>query len=129
MAAELQQIRLLIADTASPSIFTDGELQSFLDLWVETGGTPAREDIFRASADALEAIAISEVLIAKKIRTQDLSTDGPAVAEALRKLAASLRARAEEEDAKNGGIFEVYDSRGGSSLEGEEYRYGSAFGY
>lgn len=125
MDAAIKQIRLLIADTASPSIFTDEELQTYLDIWAGDGA-PSRGDVFRAAADALEAIAISEVLIAKKIRTQDLTTDGPAVAEALRKLAASLRQRAEDEDAAANGIFEIY-SPGGGRNEGEEYKYGSPF--
>lgn len=127
MAVATQQMRLLIADTASPSLFTDEELQTYLDLWAGDEA-PRRVDIFRASADVLEAIAISEVLIAKKIRTQDLSTDGPAVAEALRKLALGMRQRADDEDAANGGVFEIYDSRESYGQEGEESRYGSAFG-
>lgn len=44
-----------------------------------------------AAARALDIIAASEVLVSKKIRTQDLSTDGPAVAAALRAQAAALR--------------------------------------
>ena len=44
-----------------------------------------------AAADALETIAVSEVLVSKKIRTQDLTTDGPAVSAELRALAKRLR--------------------------------------
>ena len=52
------------------------------------------------AARALRTIAASEVLLAKKITTQDLSTDGPAVAAELRKQAAGLRARADQQSAK-----------------------------
>ncbi|MGG5257464.1 hypothetical protein [Phycicoccus avicenniae] len=61
-----------------------------------------------AAADALEAIAVSEVLVAKKIRTQDLTTDGPAVSAELRALAQRHRelAAAGTDD----GIFDVVDT-------------------
>lgn len=48
------------------------------------------------AADCLDAIATSEALIQKKIRTLDLQTDGPAVADALRKAAEALRAQVAE---------------------------------
>lgn len=51
------------------------------------------ENVNRATARALRIIATSEVLVAKKIRTQDLSSDGPAVA-------AELRAQADEYDGR-----------------------------
>lgn len=51
-----------------------------------------------AAARALEIIAASEVLVGKKIRTQDLQTDGPAVAAELRSQAAALRAEVATED-------------------------------
>lgn len=47
-----------------------------------------------AAAAALETIARSEALVSKKISTQDLSTDGPAVAKELRESAKALRAQA-----------------------------------
>lgn len=126
MATALDQIRLLIADTATPQLLTDDQIQSMLDLW--TGSEdPTRVDIFRAAADSLDTIAVSEVLVAKKIRTQDLSTDGPAVAAALQKRAADLRKRADDEEAADAGIFEIYDSRGAGRLEAEESRYGSTW--
>ena len=49
-------------------------------------------------APALDAIATSEALISKAIRTQVLSTDGPKTADALRKHAATLRAEADRDD-------------------------------
>ena len=51
----------------------------------------------RAAAAALGAIAASEVLVSKKIRTLDLQTDGPAVAAELRAAAKALRDQAASE--------------------------------
>lgn len=86
---DIGKVRLLIADVdEANALFEDASIQAFLDLW---GGS-----VFRAAAQAAEAIAVSEVLISKKIRTQDLATDGPAVTKELRELAASLRERATE---------------------------------
>ena len=89
MVSSESQVRLLIADT-DRDIFEDGEIKSFLTI---NDGS-----IKRAAADALDTIASSEALLSKKISTQDRSTDGPAVADALRKHADALRARAKEEE-------------------------------
>lgn len=77
-------VRLLIADLnhADP-LFSDADLLAVLA--TESG------NVKLAAATALEIIARSEVLISKKITTQDLSTDGPAVAAELRAQAKSLR--------------------------------------
>lgn len=90
-STEILTVRLLIADPGDPlhgatTLLSDEQLQAFLDL--------EGNSIKRAAADALEAIAVSETLVSKKITTQDLSTDGPAVAKALRDQAASLREQA-----------------------------------
>lgn len=87
----VDQVRVLIVDvdTASP-LFTDDQLRTYLSL--------NGDNVRRAAADALEAIAVSEVLVSKKIRTQDLSTDGPAVSAELRALAKQLRAQADADD-------------------------------
>jgi len=89
MEAKPDQVRLLIGDT-DQEIFSDTELSNFLEINVGS--------VKRAAADALDTIASSEALLSKKITTQDRSTDGPAVAEALRKHADALRARAREEE-------------------------------
>lgn len=86
-ASPLGQVRLLTADTDETArLLSDEQLGAFLSM--------NSQSVLLAAADALETIATSESLISKKIRTQDLSTDGPAVATDLRKQAASLRARA-----------------------------------
>lgn len=64
-------------------LLSDDQLQDFLDL---EGGT-----VKLAAADALDSIAASQALIQKKIKSLDLQTDGPALAEALHKLSAELR--------------------------------------
>lgn len=95
--ADIDTVRLLIADTSTDEtkrLFTDAQLASFLAL---NGGR-----VKKAAADALDAIAISEVLVSKKIRTQDLATDGPAVAAELRAQAKRLRDQDAEEDEENG---------------------------
>lgn len=94
-------VRLLITDTdeAFP-LFTDEQVRALL----------AMEDgvVKRAAAAALETIATSETLIGKKISTQDLSTDGPAVATSLMARAKVLR---EQADAADGGVVNA-DSYG-----------------
>lgn len=108
------QVRLHTADldTANP-IVSDEIIAGYLTL--------NGDDVLLAAADVLDAVATTELLLAKKIRTQDLSTDGPAVAAELRKKAAELRDRAYETSGAatwfNAVGFEPY-----GHLEGVEYR-------
>lgn len=89
---DIAYVRLLIGDAATEPILSDFEL----DVLVRRAGG----SLLYAAADALDAIAASEALISKKIIAPDLSTDGPAVAAELRKQAAGLRARADQQSAK-----------------------------
>lgn len=94
------QVRLLISDVASSPadwLLTDEQVNAYLTI---NGGV-----IKLAAADALDAIASSETLVSKAIRTQDLATNGPAVAQALRAHAATLRDHAAQADAD--GLFDV----------------------
>lgn len=107
---EQRRVRLLVADTDPANrFFSTLQLADFLAM----NGDSVR----RAAAQALDVWAANEAMVSKKIRTQDLSTDGPAVAEALRKLAAELRRQADqgEGDAESSGFevveFEPYPSR------------------
>jgi len=78
------KVRLLIADTDPDNeLLTDEQIEGFLSI--------ENDRIKRAAASALDAIAASEVLVSKKIRTLDLQTDGPAVAAELRAQAKQLR--------------------------------------
>lgn len=83
---DVADVRHLIADLDPDArMFTDEQVGTYLRL---NGGA-----VRLAAADMLDAIAVSEVLVSKVIRTQDLSTDGAKVADSLMKRAASLRSR------------------------------------
>lgn len=85
------QVRLLIADTSETApILTDSQISGYLSLNADS--------VRRAAADALDAIASSETLVSKVIKTQDLSTNGPAVAADLRAHADRLRQIAADTD-------------------------------
>ncbi len=81
---QIEWVRLLIDDPETGGVFDLSEIRLFLT----TAGHP-----LLAAADALDVLATSEVRLSKKITTQDLTTDGPAVAAELRKQAEALRAR------------------------------------
>lgn len=85
------QVRLLTADVDEASfLVSDSAIQGYLNL---------SRGPYRAAAAVLDAMATSEVLLAKVIKTQDVSTDGAKVAAELRAQATALRARADDEDA------------------------------
>ncbi|HET7398990.1 MAG TPA: hypothetical protein VFJ94_10755 [Intrasporangium sp.] len=93
------QVRLLISDVstdAAKQILTDAQVGGYLA--INAG------NVRLAAADALDAIASSEALVSKVIRTQDLATDGAKVADALRRHATSLRALAGADDE---GVFDI----------------------
>jgi len=88
-------------DPLEPDSFmwTDEALQSFIDDEVSVpGADPTRADLWRAAAAVLVATANNENLILKKLVTDDLQTDGPAVAKAMLQAANSLIARANKDD-------------------------------
>lgn len=94
-------VRMLIGDTdplPHEQVFTDDEIAALL---AREGGP------LRAAARALDIIADSEARLSKKIRTQDLQTDGPAVADSLRKHAATLRAQAARDGDGDEAAFEI----------------------
>lgn len=119
LATDVGKIRLLTTDVepAFP-LHTDAELLAFLAL---EGGS-----VKRAAAASLEAIATSETLVTKKISTQDLSTDGPAVAEDLRKRAKLLRDQADIEDPAGADIDDGY---GFDSVDFDPYAGYTRYGY
>lgn len=69
------------------------------------------DKLYGAAADALLALASNEALVSKKIRTEDLSTDGPAVAAELRRTAAEFKIKQNDLDESNDSLeaFEVVD--------------------
>lgn len=94
------KVRLLCTDLdeAEP-LLTDAQITALLTL--------EGDDVRLAAAQALDTIASSEALVSKRIRTQDLQTDGPAVAKELRERAASLRKQAAtiDPDSNSGDAF------------------------
>lgn len=121
------QVRLLLADVGASTILDDDQVAGYLARW---GLTPTdlptlRAGISRAAADALDAIATSEALVSKVIRTQDLQTNGATVADALRKHAATLRDQAatDDDDASWFGVAEFQPYPAGSSEAVEPGRW------
>lgn len=99
------QVRLLINDTTDTPVFDGAEIAAFLAM--ESGS------VKRAAAQALDTIADDEALTSKAIRTQDLQTDGPKVADSLRKRAKELRAQADATDgAADEGFFALVPMTG-----------------
>lgn len=95
--------------TKEPSYyFSDDEIQAFLG---EYPGDPKRWHMKRAAADAIDALANNEALVMKKIKTEDLETDGPATANALRAGARALRDRAAQEEAEESYFVDVVPFR------------------
>lgn len=106
----LGQVRLLINDTTSDPVFEDTDIAAFLAM--------EGDHVKRAAAQALDTIADDEALTSKAIRTQDLTTDGPKVAESLRKRAAALRAQADRaDDDTDEGYFEIVPMNGRTTPE------------
>lgn len=101
MATDIQKLRILIPD--GEQIYDGDYLFSDADLTilVET----ARGSVLRAAGYAKIAIGDSEALISKVIQTQDLRTNGAAVAEAFRKSGEALLKRADEEDQLDNGFY------------------------
>lgn len=90
VATDAGKVRLLLNDVdADTAVFNDEEINAFLVL---EGGV-----VKRAAAQAIDTNATNEALASKVFRTQDLSTDGAKVADAMRKHADALRAQAADE--------------------------------
>lgn len=129
------QLRLLISDSqqrkdpadptaAAEFYFSDDFLSGFLAM---NGGV-----LKLAAADALMALATNEALVSKKIRKENLQTDGPAVTNALRLQATDFRAQGkldrEELDAANGSLIAIVDYQHQLSYEDIFTRYGVPMG-
>lgn len=84
-------------------MFTDNHLEGLLSLYPAIENPDAADytstvHIRRAAADAVDAIATSEVLISKVIKTEDLQTDGAKAGNALVQRAIQLRRQADKEE-------------------------------
>ena len=109
------QIRILINDTVqrvdpantaagAQYLFSDAQITAVngmvvanLGLNTGTSPTPASLSLRFAAADLIDTLANNEAYVAKKIRTESLQTDGPAVANALRIGAEAMRSQAKLE--------------------------------
>lgn len=107
--ADIESIRAVIPDDAAvfgplenEYMFTDAQIGHYYRI--------ADGNILKASAIAVYALAASEALISKVIKTQDLATDGAKVAEALIKKADALIVMAANADSEAiDGYFEIID--------------------
>lgn len=85
-------VRLLTGDKASDDyIFTNSEMEMFLEL---NNGS-----VYRAAADALDAIASNAAYTLKVVTVLDVTTNGQATADAIRASAVALRSKADTDDA------------------------------
>lgn len=113
MANNIAVVRVLIPDTeevfgdaGDETLFSDTDIENYL---LAGGGSE-----LRAAAFANYAIATSEALISKVIRTQDLQTDGAKVAEALIKKGDALMKQADREDAAaDSGFYQIINYQDG----------------
>jgi hypothetical protein len=91
-STDVGKVRALIGDTdVSLPFLQDEDITVFLDLEASS--------LYGAASVALLTMATKHTVILKKIDTLDLKTDGPAVAESLRKLANDMREKADDEPA------------------------------
>ena len=91
-ADKVKLVRLLTGDKAANDyIFTDDEMESFLEL--------SNGNVYHAAADALDAIAANAAYTLKVLTILDVTTNGQATAEAIRASAAALRAKADADAA------------------------------
>ena len=84
----------------------------------------------RAAARALRRMAADEVILSKKITTQDLSVDGPAVSSALLEQADKLDAEADRDAGEAAGVGAFWQTLDqlDNQAEGEERRSASFYG-
>lgn len=97
---DTEQIPDLVDPTAGPSfLFSDAEIQSFIDDETNGGTLPTRNyRLHRAAAWAMIAIGNTENLILKKIKTQDQATDGSVVSKQFLASAQAMFDRADLEE-------------------------------
>ncbi len=84
---DVGKVRLLITDTRNDVLylmFQDADIEALLEL---------AGSVYGASALALRAMAVNEVMIQKVQKTLDFQTDGAKVADALRELAKSYETK------------------------------------
>lgn len=96
---DIGAVRMIVQDiNAEQALFNDKAITRLLTL--------NGNDIRLAAAAALDIMASNQAMILKVIRLLDLSTDGAAVARALREHASQLRKDVAETDSVEGGLFD-----------------------
>lgn len=91
-STNVAKVRLLISDIDDENqVFNDQAITAFINMALDN-------NLKRAAAGALVTMATNEVLVQKRIKLLDLSTDGPAEANALLTLAKQLRDEADIEE-------------------------------
>lgn len=103
-STDVGKVRALIPDVEEVDFRKDGD-PSYLfdDDQLEALLAVSDDNVRRAAADAVEALATSEAYISKVVRTEDLQTDGAKVANAMLVRAAQLRREADAEDERAAG--------------------------
>lgn len=119
MSTDIALIRLNLGEDPD-----DRETHVLSDVALETWLEHFDHNTDLVTHRALITIAMSEALIAKKITSQHLSTDGPALSAELRALAATYKQAADE--ANESQYFSGYVAPvSAGRLEAEEYRWPS----
>src|SRR5690625_67867 len=123
--SKITQVRGLIPDmepvfgeNKDEYLFTDQEIETYLEI--------AEGNVLRAGAYAIIAVANSEAMISKVIRTQDLQTNGAAVAREMGNAARTLLAEAEAADEAwgDGLVIQDFGSYYGTHAELTEFPWG-----
>lgn len=116
-ATPLGQLRALVSQTeqyTDPAV--EGSVPDYLmdDALLQSYLVINHDKLYGAASDVLLALAANEALVSKKIRTEDLSTDGSVIANSLRQIAQEYRNRQKEDDAEDAALeaFELVDFTG-----------------
>jgi len=116
-ATDKDDVRLIIRDTDTVTVanqfFSDEEIAAFLAL--NSG------DVRYAAADALDTWASNEAMVTKAVTLLDISTNGPAVATALRTHANKLRELADAASLASDAGFDVAEMALGVVHDREQY--------
>lgn len=96
------QVRALIPDVEEIDFRDDGELSYLMDDdQIEAFLAINDDNVKRAAADAIDALATSEAYISKVTKTEDLHTDGAKVGNMISLRAQRLRASADADDERD----------------------------
>jgi hypothetical protein len=99
LTTDVGKVRLIIGDRDESNLFfSDAEISAYLEM--------SGSSVKRAAADALDTMASDQAFVLKQVSLLDISTNGPAVARALREHADRLRTDADAADAGDGELFD-----------------------